>query len=77
MRGHQISTAIQRTRYVITDLVTTALAFFLFNLFRYYLMDLNSTLQLSLGEYLSMPKMVFEQIAIPVALLAIYWLSGY
>ena len=77
MRGHQISTAIQRTRYVITDLVTTALAFFLFNLFRYYLMDLNSTLQLSLGEYLSMPKMVFEQIAIPVALLAIYWLTGY
>ena len=31
----------------------------------------------SLSEFLSLPKLLWEQALIPVAMLAVYWLSGY
>ena len=77
MRGRQISIGIQRARYVATDLVTTAIAFFFFNVARYYMMDIRGELHLSLGEFLGWYKIIIEQILIPFALLGVYWLTGY
>lgn len=77
MKGNQISLAIQRARYVATDLVTTALAIFTFNIFRYFLMEIHERGHLTLGEFLTMPTVVIEQILLPFILLGIYWWSGY
>ncbi len=77
MRGRQISIKLQRIRYVATDLVTTAVAFFIFNIFRYFLMDVNGYMHLSIGEFLELPKILTEQVLIPICLLGVYWLSGY
>ena len=63
-----------RARYVIIDLITSMLAFFVFDAGRYHLMRI---VNMSLTEYLRTPKMLVEQFTIPVVMLAIYWLSGY
>lgn len=61
---------------VITDWWTTFIAFFCFNIFRYFYLHLEWSFP-SLNDYLSTPKLVLEQIFIPVLLLGVYWLSGY
>lgn len=76
MKGRLISIRSMKFRYVIIDLVTSAVAFFLFNQARYLLMDIAST-GISLREYLSTPKMIVEQSVIPFIMLAVYWLTGY
>lgn len=65
-----------RWRYVITDLITSSLAFLAFNQVRYVLMNIENR-GLSFSEFLCEPKMVVEQIVIPLFMLCIYWLSGY
>lgn len=77
MRGKLISPAIQRAKYVGCDFVMSAIAFCMFNVYRYHILDLGSSLYLSLAQYLLLPKLILEQIIIPVALLGVYWLSGY
>ncbi len=77
MRGNQISIMIQRMRYVATDLVTTALAIFAFNIFRYFLMEMHERGGLLLGEFLAQSTIIAEQILLPIGLLGIYWWSGY
>lgn len=77
MRGQQISIKIQRARYVATDLVTTALAFFVFNVARYFMMDIGGQFNLTIGEFLGWHKIIIEQILIPICLLGVYWLTGY
>lgn len=66
----------QRTICVLTDWVTTFMAFALFNVFRYYYMGLGRFMD-TLGEYLFSTKLIIEQITVPVLLLFVYWLSGY
>lgn len=65
-----------RARYVIMDLVTSAFAFFVFNQVRYVLMRIRET-GITLQEYLISDKLIVEQIALPILMLGIYWLSGY
>lgn len=77
MKGHQISIKEQRLRYVATDFVTTSIAFFIFDICRYFMMDYVALPHESLGAFLSNAKILAEQILIPIALLGIYWLTGY
>ncbi|MDE5842438.1 MAG: sugar transferase [Muribaculaceae bacterium] len=65
-----------RLRYVAMDLATSVVAFFLFNLARYYLMDINLRIP-SFQHYITESKLIIEQIAIPIVMLGVYWLSGY
>lgn len=65
-----------RLDYVLMDLVTSAVAFFIYNQVRYILMKLSEKVG-TLTEYLLSTKMVCEQIAIPLFMLFIYWLTGY
>lgn len=76
MNRKRISSAAQRWRYVIIDWITSSIAFFIFNQFRYIIMDLRFK-GFSMASYLESPKMILEQIIIPFCLLGIYWLSGY
>lgn len=82
-KGKALPDAIQRLKYVITDWVTTNLAFFLFNIARFCILYTNDYRDLlhhdysSLISYLLQPKLVAEQILIPLGAFIIYWLSGY
>lgn len=77
MKGKNFSNITQRLKYVGSDLVMTALAFFLFNVFRFDVMHLIDKGYSSLWDFIFSPNVVTEQIAIPVCSLGVYWLSGY
>lgn len=63
--------------YVITDWVTTFIAFFLFNICRHYVFSLTNHSLTNLESYLFQPKLICEQAIIPIALLGVYWISGF
>lgn len=67
----------QQIRYVIADLFTGAIAFWIFNIVRYFLLNESSNGYFTLWNFLGTPKLVLEQCIVPPCLLIIYWLSGY
>ena len=73
---HLRNAARQRAICVLTDWFTTFLAFLCFDIFRFYYMGLGYDFQ-DLVAFLISPKLVSEQILVPVILLLVYWLSGY
>lgn len=66
----------QRLLCIGVDWATTFLAFLCFNIFRYYYMHLWPRFP-EVQDYLLAPKMIWEQALVPIALLGVYWLSGY
>lgn len=73
-----ISKTPQRIRYVLADLLTGALAFWAFNIVRFYLLASGELSGFaSLWSFLGSTKLVIEQCVVPPCMLAIYWLSGY
>ncbi len=66
----------QRAKYVVTDFVTTSIAFLLFNIYRFYTI-VSGNGHAILRNYLLSEKILLEQLLMPVILLCIYWLSGY
>lgn len=76
MSRHSIPRTSQRMRYVIADLLTGALAFWVFNIVRFYLLK-EYDVGFSLWNFLGSTKLVVEQCVVPPCMLAIYWLSGY
>lgn len=77
MRESGISKVKQRIRYLVADLFTGALAFWIFNIIRFYLFEEYMFGGQSPWHYLGSTKLVIEQCVVPVCLLGIYWLSGY
>lgn len=63
----------QRTLYVVSDLLASALAVFLFNLYRHEVLASG----MSLARYLSLRMIMAGQVLFPFVLLLIYYLSGY
>lgn len=75
MIGRNFSIGKQRAKYVIMDFVMSSIAFFVFNLYRFSELDINS-----LGDilhFLGTQKMLLEQIIVPFGLLGLFYLSGY
>ena len=72
-----ISKQRQRLEYVITDWVTTTLAFLAFNVYRFYHISVVGSQFASVSEYLLSPKMIAEEVLVPLFMLFVYWLSGY
>lgn len=62
-----------RMVYVLTDLLTSSLAILFFNYFRYQVTDVEGTF----GEFYRTINVWSGQIFFPIALLGLYWLSGY
>ncbi len=76
MSSKIISSAVMRTKYVVSDLIMSSVAFFIFNIYRYtHFYHLSQ--HLSIEGYLLSHKIVIEQILLPIFMLGIYWLSGY
>lgn len=77
MTQKELSITRQRLKYVVSDFLTTSIAFLIFDVCRFYILYDEILFNYSLKSYLCMPKMLGEQILIPLSLLAVYWLSGY
>lgn len=77
MNKSGISILKQRLRYVVADLLTGALAFWIFDIVRFYLITEPQNGYHTLWAYLGSTKLVVEQCVVPPCLLFIYWLSGY
>lgn len=73
----QLSLRKQRAKYIVTDWVMTALAFFFFNIVRFILLSHEDISFDLLERYIDSTKLLIEQFTIPTVLLGIYWLSGY
>ncbi|MCM1152766.1 MAG: sugar transferase [Muribaculum sp.] len=76
MRTNQEKTLRLKIAYLSSDWLTTNVAIFLFNVFRYHFFD-EINFYFTLWEYISSPTVLAEQIIIPFALLGVYWISGY
>lgn len=66
----------QRAICILTDWLTTFVAFFCFDVFRFYYMGIGNDYT-DLGDYLFSTKLILEQIFVPLLLLVVYWISGY
>lgn len=77
MNSPQRSKTLQQIRYLIADLFATELAFWVFNIVRFYLLEAEHSIGGSLWDYIGSAKLVLEQCIVPPCLLFIYWLSGY
>lgn len=73
MREGRLSATRQRWKYVACDYVTSAVAFFLFNLCRFSLLNEED----GIWELILSTKLIAEEILIPALMLGVYWLSGY
>lgn len=73
-----ISATKQRLRYVTGDFLATNLAWFVFNIIRYFQIVIPSGLAFpSLADYYSIPPVILGQIFFPLVMMGIYYLSGY
>lgn len=77
MIGRNFSIAKQRAKYVVTDYVTVALAFLLFDIFRYYFFHEGLRTGSSLTQFIWSAKILAEQILVPLCALGVFWISGY
>ncbi len=66
----------QRWVYVVSDLTTGFIAFFLFNIVRFFLLKTYGSNEM-LWHYVLSPKLIIESILVPLFMAGIYWLSGY
>ena len=72
-----VSVRLQRAIYVVSDLLMTSLAWFLFNIIRFN--DVIEPVQHyhSLASFLSIPQVWLGQALFPILMMGLYYLSGY
>lgn len=68
---------MQRCKYIASDLITCAVAFFLFNICRYEIIASTGRSGDSLSEFLFSGKLILEEIIVPVGLVLLFALSGF
>lgn len=66
----------QRWRYIAVDFLTANISFFVFDICRYYLNSIPVGCT-SLADFLLFPKLIIEQLLIPLLVLVIYGISGF
>ncbi len=72
-----ISESRQRALYVTCDYIAANVAWLLFNVVRYYFIFTNQISYASLWAFLTSHQLVVGQIAFPIMMVGIYYLSGY
>lgn len=77
MKGRVCSIKMQKSKYIVSDLVMTAVAFFIFNICRYSILARLRSNYEDLWQYVLSDKLIFEDILIPFVMLGIYALSGF
>lgn len=76
MRESNVTKRKQSIKYFVGDLLTGNVAFFLFNIARFHLLQSDSTVG-NLWEFVFSKKLLLEQLTIPLVMCGIFWLSGY
>lgn len=69
-----VSVRMQRMRYVASDYAAGCLAFFLFNIYRSCILPNQGG---DVWHYVFSQKLLAETFAIPLLMLAVYWMSGF
>lgn len=77
MKDSGISKTRQRLKYLVSDLITGALAFWVFNIVRFFLLNESQGDIENVWKFLGSTKLILEQCIVPPCMLIIYWLSGY
>ena len=77
MKPTRLKNTPQRLRYLLSDFIAGNIAFWVFNIVRYWLIVDNRLGFLSVWDFLFSTKLILEQCIVPFAMLGIYWLSGY
>lgn len=72
-----VSIRRQRSIYVISDFMMTALAWLIFNIIRYFNVVEPRVHSNNLGSFLSLPTVWLGQVLFPILMMALYYLSGY
>lgn len=68
----------QRLTYVVSDLLSTSLAWLLFNTLRFYTTVItNEPYYNKLGDFLLLKPVLIGQLVFPLMMLTLYYLSGY
>lgn len=75
MKGRNCSPTLQRTKYIVSDLLTSFVAFALFNICRYYITPSHE--YIGLAQFLLSEKLIMEQVFVPMFMAGIYAVSGY
>ncbi|MDE7350258.1 MAG: hypothetical protein K2N25_04270, partial [Muribaculaceae bacterium] len=77
MIGRMASVRLERCKLVLTDWITANISFLLVNLLRFFdSPDTVNTPGDTIG-FLFQSKLCVEQATVPIALVALYWLSGF
>lgn len=71
-----VSRCRQRFKYIIIDWFAASIAFFIFNIFRFYYANI-ITEYAAFQQFILSEKLLFEQFLIPTISIIIYWFSGY
>ncbi len=72
-----VSIQRQRMTYIISDFLMTALAWFVFNIIRYFDVVEPRVHIHTLSAFLSLPTVWLGQVLFPVLMMGLYYLSGY
>jgi exopolysaccharide biosynthesis polyprenyl glycosylphosphotransferase len=65
----------QLIKYIVADVLSSALAWFVFNIIRYYLLAQHTFN--TLGDFILFDYVIYGQLIIPVGWLILYYYSGY
>lgn len=77
MKGKMASQRIERMKFVLTDWITANISFMFFNILRYFEQANQPFSFDSYVRFISQTKLCIEQTIVPLALLGLYWLSGF
>lgn len=77
MIGKMASIGLERFKLVLTDWITANISFMLINLLRFFESSWVSHSLEGAGRFLFQPKLCIEQAVVPMALIGLYWLSGF
>ena len=77
MKGASTSIKTERFKLVLTDYLTANISVLCFNIFRCFLASGRNVAFDEILSFICKPKLAFEQLLIPLALLFIFWLSGF
>lgn len=77
MKGIKASIKKERAKLILTDWITANLSVLVFNVFRCFKTTGQHDTFEEVVSYVFQPKLCLEQLIIPLALLSLYWLSGF
>lgn len=77
MKGIKTSKKSERAKLMVTDWITANLSVLAFNVFRCFKTSGSHDSLAEILTYISQPKLCIEQLIIPIALICLYWLSGF